>query len=226
MTSTKKNVANLLRTAILKCYLRFHRWFHPRMIAKFCEPLFDGLHPSNVFHYRSEFFIERVCSSDIVIDIACGTGRMMNELSPYIRKGYGIEIDRKNLDLCRSKHDNANIEYIEGDIFKLDYEEFKKNTGYNKAVLSHILEHIEDAPAFLRKLDAETLLICVPSQQNWFSQLLIHLGLPYFTCNTHFREYTREMLEDELKATSYQVDFMCFNSEGEIICSATKMTTS
>ena len=222
MNSTNKNWANLLRTAIFKRYLKFHRWFHPRMFAKFCEPLFEGLHPSNVFHYRSEFFIENVCPSDIVIDIACGTGRMMHELSPYIKKGYGIEIDRKNMDLCKSKHGNANIEYIEGDIFKLDYEEFKKNTGCNIAVLSHILEHIENVPSFLKELNAETLLICVPSQQNWFSQLLIHLELPYFTCNTHFREYTREMLQTELTTAAYRIDFMGFNSEGEIICKATK----
>jgi 2-polyprenyl-3-methyl-5-hydroxy-6-metoxy-1,4-benzoquinol methylase len=218
--STGNRLANALRITIYKNYLRIHWWLHPRMTSKFCQPLFGGLSPSNVFHYRSEFFIGHVCSNDTVIDIACGTGKMLHSLSPHIKKGYGIEINKTNFSLCKNKHSADNIDYIEGDIFHIDYNTLKQKTGYTKAIFSHILEHVKDAPALLKAVNAETILICVPSQENWRSQLLIHLKLPYIG-STHFREYTREMLNNELKAASYQVDFMGFNSEGEIICCAT-----
>ncbi len=215
---------NALRKIILKSYLRFHWYFHKRIIAMCAVPLFGGLHPCNVFEFRSDFFKENVNKNDVVIDIACGTGLLLSKIAPFIKKGYGIERFKPNLDFCNTKHRAENVEYVEEDIFKVDYEEFKKKTGYTTAIFSHILEHIEDAPAFISKVNADKLLISVPSQENWHTQLLMYFGLPYFKDATHFREYTREMLRKELALASYSIDFIGFDPDGNITCKATKKT--
>jgi hypothetical protein len=75
-------------------------------------------------------------------------------------------------------------------------------------------------PSLLKKVGAKELLICVPSQENWYRQTLKHLGLRYTTDPTHFREYTRAELKEELARAGYDVTTMGFNAEGEIICSA------
>ena len=212
---------NLLKMT-LKNYLKYHEKFHRRIISKCGKAIFEGLHPKNVFNFRSEFFIQNVNESDVVIDIACGTGVILSKIAPLIKRGYGIELSRNILDICKSKHSAENIEYIESDLFKVDYEKLKKETGYTTAIFSHILEHVEDVSALLSRVNADKLLICVPSQENWYTQLLTHLGLPYFKESTHYREYTREMLKKELALVSYQVDFIGFNPEGEIICKAMK----
>jgi SAM-dependent methyltransferase len=214
---------NVLRKVIpraLKPYLRYHDRIHEFVISRCGFAMFDGLHPKNVFNYRSEFFVENVDKGDIVIDIACGTGLILKKLSPFIARGYGIELSKQNLKICGAKHSAKNIEYIDDDLFRIDYRNLKRELGYNTAIFSHILEHVEDVPALLSTVDAEKLLICVPSQENWYSQLLIHLSLPYFKDSTHYREYTRSMLRKELSLAGYEIEFLGFNQEGEIVCKA------
>lgn len=205
---------------LLKQYLltdhQTRQWF----IAKSAMPLFQGLHPKNVFNYRCEFFLENVDEDDVVIDIACGTGLILYKVSPRVKKAYGIEIDSNNLGICKSRHAAQNVEYLCDDILKINYKELKKITGYTVAIYSHILEHIENVPEFLKRIGAAKILVCVPSQENWLAQLKIYLELPYLLDDTHFREYSREMLSQELKQAGYSIKYMGFNPEGEIICRA------
>ncbi len=207
--------------SLLKAYLRLHEKIHPKTIGKFGPRMFEGLHPKNVFHFRSEFFIENVTREDVVVDIACGTGLILHNLARHIQKGFGIEYSPKNVKLCKLKHSKPNLEFIEGDLYHFDYAAFKARTHYTTAVLSHILEHVEKPTELLQKIAADKVLICVPSQENWYRQLLIHLKLPYKSDPSHYREYTRPMLRAELEAAGYQVAFIGFNSEGEIVCKAT-----
>jgi SAM-dependent methyltransferase len=195
--------------------LRLHRGIHPRVIAHLAEPLFGGLHPSNVFHYRSEIFKRYVTQEDVLLDIACGTGRMLRELSPHIKAGFGIEISPKNLALCHGLNAVHNVTYVEADLFKVDYKEFLSRNGITTVICSHILEHIEDAPAFLRKVDAPRFLVCVPSQERWEFQIMSHLGLLALGVG-HFREYTPDMLAGELKEAGYLPDTIAYNSEGDL----------
>lgn len=155
-----------MRWWLLKAYLRLHRWLHPTMIAKLAEPNFGGLHPSNVFHYRSGFFVENVGPQDRVVDIACGTGNIARALSTSCAIVYAIDRNETNLAIAAREHGAENIHYISADVLGYDYAGLSTDQGVNVAVLSHILEHIEDACAFLRRLNMPRLLICVPSQEN------------------------------------------------------------
>lgn len=201
-------------------YLRCHFKFHERIIALLGKSVFNGLHPKNVFNFRSDFFKDNVCENDVVVDIACGTGSILKNISSKIAKGYGIDYSSENLHLCKKFNANNNIEFIEADIYAFDFSAFQRNTGYTVAILSHILEHIYDVPDFLGKINADLVLICVPSQENWRSELMTFLKLPNLTDATHYREYTRKALYNHLTEAQYDVEYLEFNSEGEIICRA------
>jgi hypothetical protein len=121
---------------------------------------------------------------------------------------------------------SGNIEPIVADFHAFDFPAFRRRTGYNVCIASHVLEHIKDVPALLRRIDAPRLLICVPSQENWRTQLMVNLKLPYHTDPGHFREYTRDMLRKELETAGYRVASMGFNSEGEIVCRAERVEGS
>lgn len=60
---------------ILKTYLKLSRWVDAKIQSRICIPFFEGLHPVNVFHYRSEFYKMNVNKNDNIIDLACGTGK-------------------------------------------------------------------------------------------------------------------------------------------------------
>ena len=132
--------------------------------------------------------------------------------------GIGVEQNPKMLALAR-QNCPPNLEFREGDIFSSTVQEILKS-GVSKVVLSHILEHLPDPVAFLRTLQGKELLICVPSEENWYRQLLKDLGLNHLSDPTHFREYTRALLKDHLAAAGYRAESLAFNSEGEIICRA------
>ena len=63
-----------LRTPLLRYYLKYHERFHNKIISRLTVKIFDGLHPTNVFNFRNEFFLDNVDENDVVIDVACGTG--------------------------------------------------------------------------------------------------------------------------------------------------------
>lgn len=208
--------------ATFKLYWRVQRRVHPWVVARFCTPLFRGLHPCNVFNYNNEFFEDNVSREDVVLDIACGTGKLLHALAPKIARGMGVEINKANLSLCRTLHAADNITYLEQDLFKVDYRRLKAELKYTTATYSHILEHVEDVPELLPTVDAEKILVSVPSEENWSAQLAKHFHLPYKTDPSHFREYTRPRLAEDVERAGYRVEYMGFNPEGHINCRATK----
>jgi len=205
---------------LLKAYLWTHERVHERVFHSLAIRYFDGVHPKNIYHFRSEFFVDQASADDVVLDVACGTGKILAEMAPKIRRGIGLDYDEKNLVICRGRSTQGKLEFCSGDILTYDYAGLRARFPYTKAIFSHILEHVEDVPALLRRVAAKELLICVPSQENWYRQTLKNLGLRYFTDVTHFREYTRKMLTDELRASGYKIAEIAFNAEGEIICRA------
>ncbi|MEI6437724.1 MAG: class I SAM-dependent methyltransferase [Candidatus Omnitrophota bacterium] len=201
-------------------YLQVRRTLDSRFLDRALIRVFGGVHPKNVFNYRWEFFAEHVSSDDVVIDVGCGTGLILSKITSKIKAGYGLDHDPKLEKYWLAFPHGDNIKPVTVDWHSFDFEAFARKTGYGVAIFSHVLEHIEDVPALLKRVKAARLLICVPSQENWRTQLLIHWGLPFMTDPTHFREYTRAMLRAELEVVGYRVLEMGFNAEGEIVCSA------
>lgn len=205
-----------------KMYLWLHERIHERVFHSLAIRYFDGVHPKNIFHYRSEFFLNHARAGDLVIDVACGTGKILEEMAPKIKGGLGLDYDEKNLLICRRRRGEGRLQFRQADILEFDYAALQAEFPYGKAVFSHILEHVADVPTLLKKVNAAELLICVPSQENWYRQTLKHMGLNYFTDATHFREYTRAMLQEELARAGYRVSEIGFNAEAEIVCRAVK----
>ncbi len=206
---------------ILRAYLWTHDRVHERVLHSLAIRYFDGLHPKNVFNFRSEFFLENLGPTDVVVDIACGSGRMLHDVSGKIKRGVGVDQDGNAVAVARKKFLVPNVEFHHLDLFSAEAAQLAR--GCTVAIFSHILEHIDDVPTLLRQVGAPRVLICVPSQEHWYSQMLQHLGLPWLTDPTHRREYTRKMLSDELEQAGYRVDWCGFNSLGEIVCSARRV---
>ncbi len=213
-------------TENLKQFLLTDNLIRETFIFKYGQRLFGGLHPKNVLNYRYPFFSENVGFDDVVLDVACGTGLILNKISPIIKRGIGLDYDQDNLEMFNAHHKKSNLEMRLADIYKIDYKKLQKETNYNVAIFSHFIEHVEDPISLLKNVDADTVLICVPSQEKWLAQLKKRLDIPFITDPTHFREYTRKMLLDELVSAGYAADFIGFNPEGEIIAKASKVKTS
>lgn len=205
--------------AFLKLGLRLHAIFFDRLMYHVAPKVFGGNHPKNIFHYRSEFFVGHAKATDVVLDLACGQGTILKNMAPRIKAGIGVDQNPRQLRLARQQCP-ANVEFIEGSIDGQLVKQLIRDRKVSQVVLSHILEHLPDPVGLLKNLEGRSLLICVPSQENWYRQLRKHLGLPFVSDPSHFREYTRAMLAEELALAGYEASELGFNSEGEIICRA------
>ena len=207
---------------LFKLYLWLHEIVHKRVVSRLGTAVY-GIHPKEYFGKRYEFFMVCVGKNDIVLDVACGTGTILFKIKDLIKKGYGVDHSKKQIELCDKLHWAKNLSYSKLDIFDIDYKSIKNNVKYNIAIFSHILEHIEDVPSFLNKVDADKILICVPSEDNWYRLLMNGLGLDIRTDRSHFREYNMDMLLKELDVAKYHINCMGHNSDGDIVCNAVKI---
>ncbi len=218
----RKNFPKRLAGAILKFYLKHHKILHNRIVAYFGEIYFSGKHPINALSNRSQFLIDNLSSQDVVLDIACGTGSHLKNISKFISQGVGID---RNFELNRIAMLDlpTNVTILNGDIYSFDYVDLRRTHDFTVAIYSHILEHVLDVKGLIKNVDADRVLIIVPSQERWEVKLLKYFDLYYFSDYTHVREYTREMLESELVESGYAVKFIGFNADTDIICEATKL---
>lgn len=171
-----------------------------------------GLHPKNIFGFRHEYFATRLTESDRVLDVACGSGALLKSLEGKVATRMGIDLDPPG--------ECAGVEWVRADVLSFDFSQLKVVSPYSVAVFSHILEHLEAPAQLLRRVGAPRILICVPSEENWRSQLKIAYGVEHRTDPTHIREYTRAGLLSDLKQAGYRAVEIGFNSEGEIVCEA------
>jgi len=208
---------------LLRFYIWLHDRYHNQIIARLQQRADDGIHYTNIFNYRFEFFKDNLGPNDVVLDLACGTGTILKKVARTIRQGYGVERSDVNFAHCIVDKP-GNVEFFKRDIFDINYQELQQKIDFNVAILSHILEHVEDVPALLRRILAPKILVCVPSRENSYAQLVLSLGLEYRTDDTHYREYTRDLLRQHLEQGGYDIQYMGFNQEGEIICAADRNT--
>lgn len=208
---------------ILKRYLWLHEILHKRIISRLGRKVYGGLHPKEILGRRAEMFRMYVCPSDVVLDVACGSGDIIYSLRSKIKTGYGIDLSDKQIGLSKKHHVADNIHFKKIDIFKVDYKKFKSEVKYNVAIFSHIIEHINDVSGFLKRVDADKVLICVPSYGHWYRLLMMDLGLDIRTDRGHIKEYDMDVLIDELDAAGYKPEVMGYNSDGDIFCGANKL---
>jgi SAM-dependent methyltransferase len=166
----------------------------------------DGVHVKHRVTGYHDFFVERVQPHERVLDIGCGYGAVAHSI--VSRAGavvVGMDSDPRNIERARALFRHANLAFVHGDaLTRLPEGEF------DTVVLSNVLEHIEDRTRFLRRVQARVRprrwLIRVPMvDRDWRIPVRRELGLPYFSDDTHFTEYTRESFVAEIGAADLAV---------------------
>lgn len=178
--------------------------------------------PKEIFGYRHEFFLLHVGKDDVVLDVACGTGTILFMIKDRIKRGYGVDYSSKQIKLCNKFHSADNLSFHEADVITLDYNHLKKEIRYNVAVFSHFLEHVENVSDLLMKVNADVILVCVPSSEGWYRKMMIALDLDNRTDRGHYKEYDIDTLIAELHEAGYSPDNIGYNSDGDIVCCARK----
>ena len=198
---------NRLKTFISKFFLAHLIKMHSRLYTIIGVLLIDeksGSHPKHEILNYQKWYVDKVSGSWTILDIGSGKGVLTSQIAPYVKKIYGIDINKINHDLSRENFNCKNIEWIHGDALTFDFQVLGR---IDAIVLSNVLEHIEDRIEFLRNLiehvkwgeAGPTFLIRVPTiERDWLTIYKRMQGFEYRLDRTHFIEFTEQELSDEL----------------------------
>ncbi len=172
----------------------------------------DGVHAKHRLMKYHDFFVERVCSHESVLDLGCGYGAVAYSIA--LRSGAtvtGIDLNKDNIALARKRFQHASLTFIEGNALRdLPGESF------DVIVMSNLLEHIERRIEFLletqQRLNPRRWLIRVPMfNGDWRVPLRKELGMHYFSDGTHCTESTRESFEEEIRIAGLSITYLQIN---------------
>lgn len=137
-----------------------------------------------------------------VLDVGCGTGRLGRVLADRVQDYLGIDRNESQIQIARALSTQENLRFIVGDARELPPD----NTDV--AILSHVLEHIDEPVELLRDLArmAHTLVIEVPDFARCpLNRARLDLEMDFSTDDDHVREYTHESLQDQLQEAGWRI---------------------
>ena len=202
-----KFTATLLRNLIFKLHNLSYK-----LSAIFSTIINDGVHPKHDIIDYEQWFTDNVEKHDIVLDIGCNTGLMVNRLSEKAEYVYGIEINENLYDEAQLKIQKPNVEFICFDATIYDYSVCRDITV---VTLSNVLEHIEHRVEFLKKIIKQVpwnseyhkkLLLRIPMvDRDWITIYKKQIGVEYRLDSTHYTEYTYLQFKDELSKSDIEI---------------------
>jgi len=173
-------------------------------------------HPKHGILKYKEWFLDRCQPDDVVLDVGCNTGSMLELMGKKVRYGYGIDIVKSHIDQAKKNNSTNNIEFIHGDATTFDYSNLQPIT---LITLSNVLEHIDKRVDFLTQIIkkvnwkngyAPKILIRVPTiERDWISVFKKERGLDYRLDQTHYIEYTERELINDLNKSGIEVNSIC-----------------
>jgi 2-polyprenyl-3-methyl-5-hydroxy-6-metoxy-1,4-benzoquinol methylase len=193
---------------LLKKAIQLHNYSYHK-ISEYASALEKDLHPKHTIMDYHRFFVERITSSDNVLDLGCGNGYLAYDIAEKAKRVTGIDIRPKNIDKAKARFQRPNLSFMVGDATT---ETFPQR--FDAIVLSNVLEHIEKRVEFLKKLKgiSSKIIFRVPMiNRDWTAMYKKIHGYEYRLDDTHFIEYTLETLLAELAEAGWKLDYYQIN---------------
>lgn len=198
-----------LTKIFLKGFVRLHNFSYGK-ISELAIIENKGIHPKHRLMNYHKFFVDNIKKGSTVLDIGCGIGAVAFDVAKKASKVVAVDLNKNNLEIAKEKFFAKNIDYVYADATTYNFKE-----KFDYILLSNVLEHIDKRVEFLKRIKklAPTILIRVPMiNRDWLPLYKKEIGLPYFSDNSHFTEYTlktfkEEMKKADLKIKEYSIQF-------------------
>jgi SAM-dependent methyltransferase len=174
-----------------------------RAVNQLANHYYRGRHPKHyLWTSHNDFIVENIEPGEMVIDIGCGASQYTVRLAEKGVKVLGVDINPERIKSIESVNRHPNLKYAAIDITKELPEE-----KFDTAICSHLLEHLDDPVAFLKRLKsvASKLIIKVPRvDSGWKKLMKKDLGMFWLDDSSHHKEYTLKLLLDELEQSGWK----------------------
>lgn len=161
-----------------------------------------GRHPKH-WRWRShkQWVVDRVPPGASVLDIGCGASAYLLWLAERGCRVTAVDSDPAKVELARSLMEHPSLSFVCADAMVALPE-----GPFDIAICSHVIEHLDEPVGLLRALHgaAGRLIVCVPPiDSRWQKLLFRELGLPWMDDPDHVREYTAELLHEQVRAAGW-----------------------
>ncbi|HBE89879.1 MAG: hypothetical protein A3E37_00665 [Candidatus Andersenbacteria bacterium RIFCSPHIGHO2_12_FULL_46_9] len=163
----------------------------------------DGPHPKHAITNYHQFFIDNIKTSDQVIDLGCGLGELAYDLAKKARSVIGLDSSVRSITKAQQSYRLPNLVFSIGNITTPPTQQH-----YDVAVLSNVLEHIEQRIALLKVIQTytNTILIRVPLlTRDWITVYKQQHGFEYRLDDTHFIEYSVDSFRSEISTAGLSI---------------------
>ncbi|MDP2684408.1 MAG: class I SAM-dependent methyltransferase [bacterium] len=139
----------------------------------------------------------QLVSGNSVLEIGCGNGTLLGELTKVGKRVKGIESNPEIISLA--KKINANLNIVQGFAEDLDGILTEK---FDNILMIDVVEHIEDDDGLLIRLgkfleDSGELIIFVPAYQSLYGKRDKEIG--------HYRRYNKKTLRILIESNGFEV---------------------
>lgn len=165
-----------------------------------------GIHTKHRHMRYHDFFVGRIHAGEHVLDIGCGMGALAYDVAEkagaYV---VGVDLSPDSIAQAHDHYAHSRVEYRIGDaLHELP------DGPFDVVILSNVLEHLPERPAFLRRVrdvaHPSRLLIRVPLfERHWSVPLKRELGVEWRLDPTHETEYTLESFAEEMAAAGLTI---------------------
>ena len=165
-----------------------------------------GVHTKHRHTGYHDFFVNRVHRGERVLDIGCGIGAVAYDVAEkadaYV---IGMDLNADNIAQARQRYVHPRVEYRVGDALQ------ELSDGpFDVVILSNVLHHLPERPAFLRRVQEVTrpsrLLIRESLfERDWRLPLKRELGVEWREDPTPEVEYTLESFTEETAAAGLRI---------------------
>lgn len=85
-----------------------------------------------------------------LLDAGTGTGRMLELLAPYIRRGVGVDVSPEMLAIARDRLESAKAHHCQvrlADVFRLPFDFDAPDSGFDAVLFHQVLHYLDDPQA-------------------------------------------------------------------------------
>jgi len=136
-----------------------------------------------------------------VLDIGCGRGHLVSLIAARVESALGVDLDARAIGIARRENRAPHVRFELADATRLPAAHF------DVAVMSHLLEHIDDPDALLQRVQniAPRVVVEVPQfGHDPLDWVRLDMGVDFSSDADHVREYTREVLVDQLTRNGWR----------------------
>jgi SAM-dependent methyltransferase len=175
-----------------------------QQINHICSAYYDQKHPK---HYlwlgHNRYLYDGVRPGERVLDIGCGASHYQQWIAEKAADIVGVDNRPDLIELARRNNQKPNVQFE-----LMDVTEKLPSGQFDVAILSHVIEHLDDPMPLLDSLVKRVprLLVKVPMEDaHWFKLVKREIGMFWMDDSDHRREYTEDLLREQLEASGWQV---------------------